>query len=311
MVGLIAPWALVFCIIISTACLLFRKFRWSIFFVVITIFANIAFEVFLILHRFGHSGDKTNLAVMAFNINGCGDGDIVSVKKVADMIINSDADVVFLSEDFVQCVDVLDSLLLPVYGFSDYEHKDYWHHTYSKYSLHDIRRIRIKSTPYSFLFHSSITVDNDTVHIYGCHLASNNYNEHNKYTRPEGINNMNSLLGYIDNISRATEQRVEEVDSILADFKHCSGSCIIMGDFNDVSGSKPIRMLERNGFYDAWWKGGLGYGATIHKPLPYRIDHIMYNEGLRLQSVKCVSSNELSDHDALVATFFFAGIINL
>lgn len=84
------------------------------------------------------------------------------------------------------------------------------------------------------------------------------------------------------------------------------GAAIIMGDFNDVSGSKPLNILEDAGFKDAWWDGGFGYGATIHHPLPFRIDHIMYNDGVELVEIKKVDSNGLSDHDALVATFFFS-----
>lgn len=52
-------------------------------------------------------------------------------------------------------------------------------------------------------------------------------------------------------------------------------------------------------------KGGLGYGATIHYPLPYRIDHIMYNDRLRLKSIRKIDAKGLSDHDALVAEFYF------
>ncbi len=51
-------------------------------------------------------------------------------------------------------------------------------------------------------------------------------------------------------------------------------------------------------------KGGNGYGATFHHPLPYRIDHIFYNEGLKLKSIRKVDSQGLSDHDALVAEFW-------
>ena len=76
-----------------------------------------------------------------------------------------------------------------------------------------------------------------------------------------------------------------------------------MGDFNDVCVSKPLKILEDSGFKDAWWVGGFGYGATIHHPLPFRIDHIMYNEGLELVEIKKVDSEDISDHDALLAKF--------
>lgn len=55
---------------------------------------------------------------------------------------------------------------------------------------------------------------------------------------------------------------------------------VVMGGMNDISGSSCLRTLADVGFEDAWWNGGFGYGATIHKPLPYRIDHIFYNDDL-------------------------------
>ena len=47
----------------------------------------------------------------------------------------------------------------------------------------------------------------------------------------------------------------------------------------------------------------MGYGATIQYLLPYRIDHIMYNDKLTLNSIKKIDAKGLSDHDALVAEF--------
>lgn len=76
-----------------------------------------------------------------------------------------------------------------------------------------------------------------------------------------------------------------------------------MGDLNDVCGSKAVRNLEDAGLKDAWKNGGFGYGATIHKPFPYRIDHIMYSDKLRLLNIRVIDSEDQSDHDALYTEF--------
>ena len=81
-----------------------------------------------------------------------------------------------------------------------------------------------------------------------------------------------------------------------------------MGDMNDVAGSSALRILGTLGYKNAGWKGGSGYGATIHSPVPYRIDHILYRQGLKglkLNSIKKIDAEGLSDHDALVAEFIF------
>lgn len=77
-----------------------------------------------------------------------------------------------------------------------------------------------------------------------------------------------------------------------------------MGSFNDVAGSEPLRKLSKAGFSEVWWKGGIGYGASIHHPLPYRIDHVMYKE-LELKSIQMINANGISDHDTLVSEFLF------
>ena len=51
--------------------------------------------------------------------------------------------------------------------------------------------------------------------------------------------------------------------------------CIVMGDMNDVSGSPCMKVFANAGLRDTWWDGGFGYGATIHEPVLYRIDHVM------------------------------------
>ena len=76
-----------------------------------------------------------------------------------------------------------------------------------------------------------------------------------------------------------------------------------MGDFNDVCGSPTLNVMKEAGFKDAWWEAGFGYGATIHNPLPYRIDHILYNDMLKLKSIKKIDADKLSDHDALIGWF--------
>ena len=79
---------------------------------------------------------------------------------------------------------------------------------------------------------------------------------------------------------------------------------IVMGDFNDVSGTYPINRLKEAGLKDAWWEAGKGYGTTFHEGwLKLRIDHILYDyEKIKLVGVK-VMDNNLSDHNALMATF--------
>jgi len=155
----------------------------------------------------------------------------------------------------------------------------------------------------SFFYKFAVATENGTLNLYGCHLASNNYTESNSYMHPDSAKAVHGMLQYLQNVSRASRKREQEAGLLLNALKPTEKN-IILGDFNDISGSTPFNKIERAGFIDAWWKGGNGYGATIHRPLPYRIDHIFYNEGLKLKSIRKVDSKWLSDHDALVAEFW-------
>ena len=145
----------------------------------------------------------------------------------------------------------------------------------------------------------------DTIAIRGCHLVSNNYTIESKYITPDSINSCSTFLQYVNDIEFAYSQRVKEAENLAFDVSKVETPIIVLGDMNDVGGSKTIRQIEALGLKDAWWEGGCGYGATIHKPIPYRIDHILFSSRLKLNNVKVVSSEGLSDHDAVFAKFSY------
>ena len=114
-------------------------------------------------------------------------------------------------------------------------------------------------------------------------MASNNYSPSQDRISPDSIQNGTGLITYLHIIISAGERRTIEVESLVHEINISQRQTIVMGDLNDVNYSKPLRLLESSGLKDAWWEGGVGYGATIKYPLPYRIDHIVYTNGLKLK----------------------------
>lgn len=281
-----------------------RRYIVSVCLVTGCLFINFYAKAFAL--NFLDSTDCTNsgFEVLTYNINGSEITDDKEIKRLFELIIHQDADVLFLAEDFEPVGEKLNKLLKSHYPFSSYEQKFDCggHYFYSKYPLGKVDHIDIESNRFSFCFHCKMAYGQDSINIFGCHLASNNYKLQAPSIRPEDINGISSFGEYLKNIESATKQRMEEVVGITnhPDFNKMS---IVLGDFNDVSGSKPLRALEKSGLKDAWWEKGLGYGATVSHPLPFRIDHIMFREGLKLKSIRKRDSQGLSDHDALLATF--------
>lgn len=244
---------------------------------------------------------KSAVKVMAWNIDGS-QYDSLKVSEIANVIHKHNPDVVFLSEDFNETGICLDSLLKKNYPYSSNLAYS-GHHFYSKYLLDSIRVVEVENYDNPLRIHVSVMVNGQSIDIYGCHLASNNYTASQVDFHLDQVNDHQDAKQYLKNIRDASRLREREVQAIIKDMT--DRATIIMGDFNDVSGSPALRAFKTAGFQDAWWKGGLGYGATIYYPLPYRIDHIMYNDRLRLKSIKKIDAKGLSDHDALVAEFYF------
>ena len=148
-----------------------------------------------------------------------------------------------------------------------------------------------------FALSATIELVNHNIDICGCHLYSNN----KSVGQANKIKDIHGAKAYLKNYRRMSLERVKEAQTIVDSLSDVPA--LVLGDMNDVPGSPALKTLERAGLKNAWWKGGFGYGATLHKPLPYRIDHIYYSDGLKLQRIRRVKSHGLSDHDALVADF--------
>lgn len=296
------PWIILICFI-AAAIIGLKKHYWIAGgLVIISLLLNWLSESFAFsIMSDKEINGKSAVRVMAWNIDGS-KYDSLKVPEIASAIHKHNPDVIFLSEDFNETGICLDSLLKKNYPYSsNLGHSG--HQFYSKYLLDSIRVIEVEDYDNPLRIHVSVMVYGQSFDIYGCHLASNNYTASQVDFHLDQVNDHQDAKQYLKNVRDASRLRKMEAQAIMKDLT--GRATIIMGDFNDVSGSPVLRTFQAAGFKDAWWEGGLGYGATIHYPLPYRIDHIMYNDGLRLKSIKKIDAKGLSDHDALVAEFYF------
>ena len=245
--------------------------------------------------------EKFDLKVMTWNVH-CSEGtDIIRQIKIAELVLEEDADFVLLNEFNLNSCLVTDSLLSTLYPYRNdagakIKAGDIF---YSKTQL-------VESGWYKKVYnciYSKLPIKKDSLFIIGCHLPGNNHEGQIEIDGADSLRRIKTFWGYYRN---AREKRKEKAQFLKKIIQESTIPMIVMGDMNDFSFSAPLDTLSSCGLKNAWWEGGFGYGATYHEGwLRLRIDHIYYNDKLKLKDVKVVET-DLSDHNILVADFEFA-----
>lgn len=166
------------------------------------------------------------------------------------------------------------------------------------------RSISVHNNKQPFYSADIILPEGDTITVFSCHLQSNGYSSIRRSMKD--TESWSSGLGrYQVAIKSANKLRLWEarnlryaLDSIGNDHP-----TIVAGDMNDFNQSECLRTIQGNTLHDAWWKGGYGLGFTYSGfHLHLRLDHILFNDKLRLHNAE-VGTSELSDHSPLIADF--------
>lgn len=307
MLPLLTPFILSVLFLGAVLLCLVSEWQTSILLLVIALVINWKTKCFTLrLFSFSKEIRGRKLRVMSFNVNSNFSDNIIRAQETADLIKRDSPDVVFITELSDQNRALMDEILQKDYPYSVFEYI-VPHCFYSKYPLTNWKVLE-KNTDIMGSCVCNLLFGDKVILLIGCHFASNNFINHHYFT-PQEINGFRGFKKYLNNIRKASKQRLDETKIVSIALQEETRSVIVLGDFNDVSGAEAMRELEKSGLKDAWWEKGIGYGATIHYPAPFRIDHILYSGDCKLDNIAVVSSNGMSDHDALVADFFFLDTI--
>lgn len=240
--------------------------------------------------------------------------------KIADYLLKKDADIVFLQEYNPQVFPVLQQKLGGRYQYAPpYYLADRYKAVFSKYPLSDYIQLKdnnsneeacIGGEDRSFLpiCGMKVKVEDKSFYMVNCHLHSNNYSTaYRKFKRDE-LSLVNFISLTFSSLTHGIEERQRQVNTLREHLSNFSQPIIICGDMNDVSGSSVIKMLKGKNLCDAWWMKGKGVGYTLClKVMKWRLDHIFFSKGIKMDSVM-VDKYNMSDHCPLQCEFYLTPI---
>ena len=293
---MIVPWVLLLLLVTTVVLLLKKKWKIALLLLLAILAINWWSDCFCFGLKKSFSGD---LKILSFNVNGQ-DINEHKIFSLISLIRQEDPDIFFLTEGYRPLEDSLFTSLFETYPYNT--RKMSFNIIYSKYPIHKLQFIDRPNGGSANIVKCLVTVNDISLTLFGCHLSSNNYSSELDYLPPDKLDTFEEVNSYLLQTKNASHIREIEADTIASSLAG-NEYVIAMGDMNDICGSTCIRKFNKAGLKDAWSEGGLGYGATIHHPLPYRIDHILYNDKLKLKGIKRIDTSDISDHDALVAVF--------
>lgn len=245
--------------------------------------------------------DDTDLKVMTWNVH-CPEGAKPDrQRKIAEAILEVDADFVLLNEfDQDSCI-VLDAMLRQKYRFTEeyQSHRKVGDIFYSKQVMSNSGHVWITEVGKSIqTIKATIAAGRDSVQIFGVHMAGNNKSETAVYDTFDTEESM--VVRYKGRQALRDFQSSWTVEYV----KESRHPVIVMGDMNDFSFSSPLKIFYGRGLINSWTEGGFGFGNTFHSGwMRLRIDHILHSNGLRLTDIRVINTGDLSDHRPVVASF--------
>lgn len=324
---LTVPGLIVLSIAATFVLLLLGLWLWAIGVLVFAFILNCWSETFA-LHLLSKNIDGYDFRVLTFNVNRANE---VSVNKgstdeLIDLILQQDADIVLLQEYNTELYPSVQERLGLVYPYGNgIDSVNRFKSVFSRFPIESCEQIMIDSAnPQYELFQNAlyckknydgkeilpicnliIRIGERRLHIFNCHLMSNNYSVVIRNLRKKGKRLWHGILSIIQRMDFGYQARELQTE-VLVDHIEPNIPTLVCGDFNDIGGSVLLRRLQKEGFCDAWWKGGFGFGFTFHgMGLRLRLDHVLYTtDSIKIQKVSIPHSN-VSDHDPLICDLFF------
>lgn len=312
---LVVPLHIVIGTIGGIICLICGK--WLIgFFILLSTFAlNWATETIPLRCKRKSVVQGSSLRVLNYNINNCHyfeEDTINRVEAFISFIKQQDLDVLCL-EEVASIVRLgIDERLREVFPYASGRYD-----VYSRYPIHDHHQLLIGQND-DLLFRKlvgphweempiySMTLDFDglEIRLIDCYLMTNNFNRVKYDLAKESCWKRIILtpLLVFRYLVFGYHARSKGARLIAEEIEKNEMPTMVVGDFNDLSGSSALRTIQQSGLADAWWTGGWGLGFTFcSQGMLWRLDHILFSKHFRIEFVQVIKAC-FSDHRPLLVT---------
>ncbi len=184
---------------------------------------------------------------------------------------------------------------------------------FSRWPVSNVRQLFYNDTAQvrtsSATWLTEIETPKGKINFLSVHLKTNGVQAIRDSVPRDSILTLPVLRRFAESTRRAYACRQLEAAALRDSIDCMQGPVLAAGDFNDLSGSVSLNILQYGSasrfLDDAWWEGGFGLGLTYYMHhLHLRLDHILYSgRDFELHGIKVLSDWKYSDHYPLVADF--------
>ncbi len=172
---------------------------------------------------------------------------------------------------------------------------------FSRFPVVDTGVVHFAKAGNNQCIYADLDVNGKQLRVYTAHLQSIHLND-GDYDALENKNtNWNRIKNIFRKMKRASVIRAGQAECVSNHVNAHKGNKIVCGDFNDSPISYTYQTVSK-GLTDAFIAKGNGISKSFSTNLGfYRIDFVLADPGIRINSYRCIPK-ELSDHYPVVVT---------
>lgn len=299
--GLTLPFLLIFHIILFFVGLFLRK--WYAILAVVVLLANSHY--FSAKLRWNHPDgikDAPALRLMTYNVRQLKMAyNLPSAEFISQFIREQSVDIICLQEIPETYKETDLKQLFPTMSYcvlTDIKEGNLQLAILSKYPLDNQKTLSFDERPNSGLV-ANMTIGQDTIQIFNCHLQTTGWNLLNKDRRKS------TTFDAFHIISDNMIYRSRQAEKIQQEIKKSTNPVIVCGDFNAPVVSYTYHTVKGK-LQDAFAEAGRGYSYSyVYFRKLFRIDHVFYDNKKLQATGYDIGKIDYSDHAPILVDFNF------